>query len=346
MKLAPIRTRDFLIAALFFLSLLLIVTQTHTALAAEKEVFDGADGPYQYEIIDNITLTDQARNRQIPLRIYYPKAAGLRSPVLLVSHGMGGSKTSGNWVGKFMASHGYVCIFITHFGSDSSLLDLSAGLEENIKRLQKSFLDQVNTLNRPLDITKVIDALEQIENTHPALKGRMDLKNIGLSGHSFGAFTALTVAGGYAEAARKLYNKSFGDPRPKAFLGMSPPGTSPETDPKPIFNEIIRPTMIMTGSNDLDNIIKPPRTAESRMDAYKHMPPGDKYALWIEGAYHHTFGDGRAGQTIDPFARKMTRIVHLAFFDAYLKGDQTAKAFLKSDQVEKLGEGQVKFFQK
>jgi predicted dienelactone hydrolase len=346
MKFAPIRTRNSIFAALFFLSLLLIIPQTYTALGAEKEAFDGADGPYQYEIIDDINLTDPARNRQIPLRIYYPKATGLLSPVLLVSHGIGGSKATGNWVGKYMASHGYICVFMTHYGSDTSLLDLSAGLQENIKRLQESLKNPLNTINRPQDIIQVIDWLEQTGIIHPILKGRMDLKNTGLTGHSFGAFTTLAVAGGYAEASRKQYGKTFSDPRPKAFLGMSPPGTSPEVDPGPIFNEITRPTMIMTGSNDLDPIVKPPRTAESRMDAYKYMPSGDKYALWIEGAYHHTFGDGRPGQTIDPFARKITRIVLLAFFDAYLKNSEAAKDLLKSDLVEKLGESKVKFFQK
>ena len=266
--------------------------------------------------------------------------------MILVSHGIGGSKTTGNWVGKFMTSHGYICVFMTHYGSDTSLLDLSAGLPENIKRLQESLKNPLNTINRPQDITKVIDWLEQTGSDHPILKGRMDLKNIGLTGHSFGAFTTLVVAGGYAEASRKQYGKTFSDPRPKAFLAMSPLGTPPGTDPKPVFAEINRPTMIMTGSNDLDPIVQPPRTAESRLDAYKGMPPGDKYALWIEGAYHHTFGDGRPGQTIDPFARKITRIVLLAFFDAYLKDSESAKAFLKSDQVEKLGESKVKFFKK
>lgn len=346
MKFINFPRRGVISTALFFLALLLPLIQTSHLIAAEKKTFDGADGPYQYEIIDNITLTDQARNRQIPLRIYYPRASGLLSPVLLVSHGIGGSKATGNWVGKFMASHGYICVFMTHYGSDTSLLDLSAGLQENIKKLQESLKDPLNTINRPQDISKVIDWLEQTGSSHPILRGRMDLKNIGLTGHSFGAFTTLAVAGGYAEASRKQYGRIFSDPRPKAFLAMSPLGVPPGTDPKPVFSEINRPVMIMTGSNDLDPIVQPPRTAESRLDAYKGMPSGDKYALWIEGAYHHTFGDGRPGQTIDPFARRITRITLLAFFDAYLKVSEEVKAFLKSDQVEKLGESKIKFFNK
>jgi predicted dienelactone hydrolase len=340
------RKKGFVFITLFFLALFLPFIQPAISIAAEQVKLDGADGTYQYEIIDDITLTDQIRNRQIPLRIYYPKASGLISPVILVSHGIGGSKTTGNWVGKFLAGYGYICVFMTHYGSDTSLLDLSAGWPENIKRLQESLKDPLNTINRPQDITKIIDWLEKTGSDHPILKGRMDLKNMGLTGHSFGAFTTLAVAGGYAEASRKQYGRTYSDPRPKAFLAMSPPGTLPGTDPKPVFAEINRPTMIMTGSNDLDPIVQPPRTAESRLDAYKYMPPGDKYALWIEGAYHHTFGDGRPGQEIDPLARKITRIALLAFFDAYLKNSEAAKAFLKSDQIEKVGESKVKFIKK
>jgi predicted dienelactone hydrolase len=340
------RLKAFLFIVLFLSALFTPFFQENSSFATDLIQSDGADGPYHYNIIDDITIKDQARNREIPLRIYYPETSGLTSPVILVSHGIGGSKSTGNWVGKFLASHGYVCIFMTHYGSDTSLLDFSAGLQENIKRLQKSLADPNNIINRPQDVTKVIDWLELTGANLPELKGRLDLKNIGLTGHSFGAFTTLAVAGAYAEASRKQYGKTFDDPRPKAFLAMSPPGPAPGVDPTPIFSEINRPTMIMTGSNDQDPIIQPPRSAESRLDAYKYMPPGNKYALWIEGAYHYTFGDGRPGQTIDPFARKITRIVCLAFFDAYLRGDTTALSFLKSDRIEKIGEGKVKFYRK
>jgi predicted dienelactone hydrolase len=307
---------------------------------------DGADGPFSYGIIDDIVVKDSSRNRDIPIRIYYPKVDGFISPVILVSHGLGGSKTSGNWVGKFLATHGYLCVFMTHFGSDSSLLDLSVGQQENIQKLRESLQNPVNALNRSQDISRVLDWLEQTGSNHPLLKGRVDIKKIGITGHSFGGFTSLASAGGYAEASRKQYGKTFSDPRPKAFLAMSPPAPPPGADPSSLFNEINRPTMVMTGSKDVDPIVQPPRSAESRLDAYTYMPRGDKYALWIEGAYHHTFGDGRAGQTIDPFARKITRIVTLAFFDAYLKGDDTALAFIKSDQVEKWGEGKITFLKK
>jgi predicted dienelactone hydrolase len=259
---------------------------------------------------------------------------------------MGGSKASLNWVGKYMAGHGYICIFLTHLGSDSSLLDFSIGIQENIMRLRQSFLGMVDNLDRPQDIIMVLDSLKPIQNSRPALKGRMDLQKVGLAGHSFGGFTALAIAGGYAEASRLLYGRSYDDPRPKAFLAMSPPGTPPGINPELFYSKINRPTMIMTGSHDKDPGARGPKTPESRMDAYNFMPPGDKYALWIEGAYHHTFGDAKAGQTIDPLARKITKVAILAFFDAFLKRDKTARVFLDSDRIERAGEGKIKFYQK
>ena len=345
MKNTYLEKKNLIMAALLCLTLISSFTAISPLRAADQVRYDDSDGSYTYKIVDDITLTDETRNRQIPLRIYYPEAPGLVCPILVVSHGLGGSKNTGNWVGQFMATHGYISVFMTHYGSDTSLLDLSAGLQENIKRLQLSLINPENIINRPLDVTKVIDALDQIQKNTPALTGRMDLKNIGVTGHSFGAFTTLAVDGAYAEQSRKFYGKTFSDPRPRAFLAMSPQSVRPNVDPKPTFAEITRPTMIMTGSEDVDPIM-PDRTAESRMDPYKYMPAGDKYALWIEGAHHFTFGDGRAFQMIDPFMRKMTKIATLAFFDAYLKNDQAAKELLKSDQIEKMGEGKIKLYKK
>jgi predicted dienelactone hydrolase len=345
MKSSYLKQKRLILTALWCLTLFSVFTASPPLWAADRPRYDASDGPYTYKIIDDITLTDEARNRQIPLRIYCPEAPSPVSPVLVVSHGLGGSKESGNWVGQFLATHGYILVFMTHYGSDTSLLDLSMGLPENIKRLQQAIVKPENIINRPMDVTKVIDSLDQIQKNTPALTGRMDLTNISLTGHSFGAFTTLAVDGAYSEQFRKIIGKDFSDRRPKAFLAMSPQSVRPDVDPKPAFAEITRPTMIMTGSEDVDPIMAA-RTAESRMDPFKYMPAGDKYALWIEGAHHFTFGDGRAGQKIDPFMRQMTKIATLAFFDAYLKNDQAAKAFLQSDGIEKMGKGKIKFYKK
>ncbi len=44
-------------------------------------------------VANHITLIDHKRDRQLPLKIYYSHAPGL-FPIIIFSHGAGGSKTA------------------------------------------------------------------------------------------------------------------------------------------------------------------------------------------------------------------------------------------------------------
>ena len=280
------------------------------------------NGPFEVKQIDGYTIKDTDRNREIPIRIYYPEGKG-PFPVLIYSHGTGGSYKTQTYLANFLTSHGFVCIHLTHYGSDSSLIDFSQSREEIIKVLRKA-VTMKTMLDRPKDVSKVLDSLEQLEMAYPELKGKMDKDNIGLYGHSFGAFTTLLVAGAFQQQA-KSPGGPFIDPRPKAFIAMSPQGTRPGVDPKEVYKGITRPFMSMTGSEDTDPI-QVGRTAESRTIPFHNMPPGDKYLVWIIGGHHFTFGEPRPWQTEqpDPIHHKYIKILHLAFWNAYLKDSKEA----------------------
>jgi len=71
--------------------------------------------PAPVEVVENYVLTDAVRARQLPLKIYYPKqerAGGY--PVVIFSHGSGGSKDGYSYLGRFWAENGYVVIHVTH----------------------------------------------------------------------------------------------------------------------------------------------------------------------------------------------------------------------------------------
>ena len=57
------------------------------ALAANPEA-----GPFEVDHLDAMDLTDPARKRRIATRAYFPKTAG-RYPVIIFSHGFGGSQS-------------------------------------------------------------------------------------------------------------------------------------------------------------------------------------------------------------------------------------------------------------
>ena len=79
------------------------------------------------------------------------------------------------------------------------------------------------SINRPEDIRYILDHLADLETQSPELDGMLDLKKIGVAGHSFGAYTTLAVAGATVNLphAQPL---SFNDIRPLAFIALSPQG--------------------------------------------------------------------------------------------------------------------------
>lgn len=66
-----------------------------------------------------LTVADAARNRELPILVYLP-AGKTTAPVVLFSHGLGGSAGSA-FLGKHWAARGYVCVFLQHPGSDTSV---------------------------------------------------------------------------------------------------------------------------------------------------------------------------------------------------------------------------------
>ena len=324
----------------FLLSILLVFYCTHSCFAQGFKASD-ENGPFEIRQIEEYIIKDHDREREIPIRIYYPQGQG-PFPVLVYSHGLGGSYKTKRYLADFLTSHGFVCIHLTHYGSDSSLIDLSKPMEEIIKTLRKAVTIK-SMVDRPKDISKILDSLEQLETVYPELKGKMDKDNIGLHGHSFGALTTLLIAGAFQQEAKSL-GGPFLDPRPKAFIAMSPQGPRPGVDPKEIYSSVTRPFMSMTGNEDTDQI-QPNRTAESRTIPYHNMPPGDKYLAWIIGGHHSTFGDPRPTQTEqpDPMHHKYIKILHLAFWNAYLKDSKEAKAFLTDKKIETISNHIVEF---
>ena len=68
----------------------------------------------------DLTVTDKSRKREIPIRVYLP-AIKVPAQVVLFSHGLGGSREGSPFMGKHWSARGYVCVFLQHPGSDTSI---------------------------------------------------------------------------------------------------------------------------------------------------------------------------------------------------------------------------------
>ncbi len=65
--------------------------------------------------------TDAARSRTVPLRVRWPDGPG-PWPLLLFSHGLGGSRDGGELWGEAWCEAGFVVIHLQHPGSDIAVV--------------------------------------------------------------------------------------------------------------------------------------------------------------------------------------------------------------------------------
>ena len=87
------------------------------------EALVGAD-TRQVDSIQTLDLDrhDSARDRLVPVRLYWPEAAASAPvPLIVFSHGIGGSRAGYSHLGRHWAEQGYASLHLQHVGSDNQL---------------------------------------------------------------------------------------------------------------------------------------------------------------------------------------------------------------------------------
>ena len=138
-----------------------------------------------------VDWTDAARRRTVPAKIFYPAEDGTVCPVILVSHGLGGSRQSYAYLGQHWASHGYVSVHVQHLGSDTAVWKDAAS---PLLAMRAAAQQPENDRLRREDMEFAIDCLQRLADAGlqgsftaqegPPLHGRLDLTRLGAAGHS------------------------------------------------------------------------------------------------------------------------------------------------------------------
>ena len=274
----------------------------------------------------NVEVADDKRNRRIPLRLYLP-ATTAASPIVLFSHGLGGSREGNAFMGEHWAARGYVCVFLQHPGSDEGVwMDVPRPQRLAAMRAAAS-LENFNL--RVGDVTAVLDqlALWQNDKGHD-LHGRLDLTRIGMSGHSFGAGTTQAVSG------QRFGLRSLTDARIRAAIAFSPSSPGNRGDPATAFGKIGIPWLLMTGTHDTA-VISTEQTPATRREVYRALPAnGSAYELVLDQAEHSAFTDRTLPADIlprNPNHHRAMLAISTAFWDAWLRQDAAARAWLDGD---------------
>jgi predicted dienelactone hydrolase len=216
-------------------------------------------------------------------------AEGALRPLILLSHGFGGTASDLAWLGAALAAHGFIAAAVNHPGNN--------GLED---RTAEGF--SLMWL-RAVDLGAVIDALLDDRT----FGDRIDPVRIGAAGHSLGGYTVIAVAGGVTDPTRmqafcrssaadascaptqeisdlrqrtslrlssdpdfrQRYGKaekSYRDRRVRAVFAMAP-GLGPVFTPESL-GDISIPVAIATGS--ADEVVPPASNAEALGKAIPH----------------------------------------------------------------------------
>jgi predicted dienelactone hydrolase len=137
-------------------------------------------------------------------------------PLVVLSHGVDGSRMLLSYLAENLASKGYVVVCIEH--TDSTKLYNSS---------------KMSIANRAIDDTFAIDFVEMLAKDESSfLYGAVDVSNTAIGGYSMGGYGATQVA-------------SSGDERIKAFIGIAPYVTSAD-----MSADIQVPSLYITGTAD------------------------------------------------------------------------------------------------
>lgn len=283
------------------------------ALAAAVGIPD-AD---QFEVRD-LQWSDASRQRLVPARLYLPKPSAGAVPLVIFSHGIGGSREGYSYIGKYLAAQGIAALHVQHVGSDRSLW--FGNPVQMVGRLQDAAKES-EAMDRTADMRFALDQML----ADPLLAARVDAHRIAAAGHSYGANTTLLLAG--ARVQREGREIDLSDPRIKAAVIISAPPFHGEGDPRAIVGSIRVPSLHITATGDEITIPGYYSSAETRVAVYEATgSQAGKLLAVFEGGSHSMFTDRlrTGGDTLNPQVKKATRELMLAFLRQELAGDRQA----------------------
>jgi pimeloyl-ACP methyl ester carboxylesterase len=248
---------------------------------------------------------DATRQRAVPVRLYWPSATDDTVPLVVFSHGIGGSRRGYSYLGQHWASHGIASLHLQHVGSDRNLwFGNPLGL---VGRLQDAAQEREAT-ERPRDLSFALDQL-----LASPLGERIDAQRIVAAGHSYGANTTLLAAG--ARVERNGQPVALRDERLRAAIVLSAPPFYGERDPARILGPVKLPTLHITATGDIIRIPGYWSGAEDRIAVFDAIGSQRKALAVFEGGSHSMFTDrpGTGGAELNPRVKLATKELSLAF---------------------------------
>jgi predicted dienelactone hydrolase len=173
-----------------------------------------------------------------------------RYPLVVFSHGKGGTRLQSNFYTAFLASHGYVVAAPDHTGD--TIVELLREVKGSGNIQPDSTVEAL--VYRPADVMAVLDLLSATVDAD--IDRIVDFDHVGVTGHSFGAITSFLAASndiridaivGQTPGSQDLLGLQMRTPLAEMTIPMliqssTQDGTLPEeTNAKPLYDNMPSP---------------------------------------------------------------------------------------------------------
>jgi len=244
-----------------------------------------------------------------------------RFPLVVFSHGNGGSRNQNTFWCDYLASHGYVVVSADHTGNARWTIINGKVIVFQASERNNSAKD------RPRDVSFLLDQMIRWDKgADKRFAGRIDTDHAAITGMSFGSYTAHWAADQ--------------EPRFKAVIAMS--GAPPS------HTNLTVPSLRMLGTED--RTLGVAGNAAIRDNHAKHTGPS--FLLELKNGGHYSFtdmfkinkhfgdgvGEGKRRETNEPFeftsmeeTYKIINSYSVAFLGYYLKGEKEYMSFLSGN---------------
>jgi dienelactone hydrolase len=249
---------------------------------------------------------DAARDRTVPARLYLPEAStNDQLPLVVFSHGLGGSRAGYAHLGRHWASEGFASLHVQHPGSDRALWR-GDGPFVVLRNLQAAATTE-HAIDRARDLSHALDSLLD----DPTLGARIDRARIAVAGHSYGANTALLLAGARFDDLPGV-PRTLRDPRVRAAVLMSVPPFPVGFDTASVLSDVGVPTLHLTTVDDVIRVPGHGSTPADRIALYETLSGAPKWLAVFGHGGHGVFTD-RGGDPVGDAVKRATRDVSTAF---------------------------------
>ena len=248
---------------------------------------------------------DAERSRPVLAKLYLPAGATAQLPLVVFSHGIGGSREGYTYLGKYWAAQGVASLHLQHAGSDRSIW--TGNPLALVSRLQDAARES-EAVARAVDVRFALDQL--LAGPHGR---RLDPGRIAAAGHSYGANTTLLVAGATVE--RNGQTLQYRDPRVKAAILISAPPFYGESHLDAILGPVQIPTLHITATADDIRIPGYYSGLQDRAAVYAATGSRHKWLAVFKDGSHSIFTDrlGTGGEALNPQVKAATRELALDF---------------------------------